>query len=85
VTGGIETATGGGQAYMSFTMSGANTSTGNDATALNLLGNAFQKASAIFVLSGLSPGNTTFTAVYRSSTGTTATFQNRYIVVQPLP
>jgi hypothetical protein len=84
VTAGIQTTQGGALGFMSFAMSGANTSSGNDATALNLLGNDFQKASASFVLSGLTPGSTTFTAVYRTSAGT-STFQNRSIWAIPLP
>jgi hypothetical protein len=83
VTAGIQTSQGGALGYMSFAMSGANTSAGNDATALNLLGNNFQKASATFVLSGLTPGTTTFTAKYRV-TGGTASFQNRSIWAIPL-
>jgi collagen triple helix repeat protein len=83
VTAGIQTTTGSALGYMSFAMSGTNTSTGSDATALNLLGNNFQKASATFVLTGLTPGSTTFTAVYRTTAGT-ATFQNRSIWLIPL-
>jgi hypothetical protein len=69
---------------MSFAISGATTRAANDATALNLLGNDFQKASAIFVVSGLTPGSNTFTAKYRTGAGT-ATFQNRSIWAIPLP
>jgi hypothetical protein len=83
VTGGMLNSTGSNPGYMAFAMSGANTSTGNDSTALNLLGNGFQKASASFVLSGLTPGSTTFTAKYRT-TGGTETFQNRSIWAIPL-
>lgn len=84
MTSGINTMTGSAVGYMSFAMSGANTSAGSDSTALNLLGNAFQKASASFVLSGLTPGVTTFTAVYRTTAGT-GLFQNRSIWAIPLP
>jgi hypothetical protein len=84
VTAGIKGSQGGGLGYMSFVMSGANTSSGSDTTALNLLGNDFQKASASFVLTGLNPGGTTFTAVYRTNAGTT-TYQNRSMWALPLP
>jgi hypothetical protein len=84
VTSGIETTTGSAVGYMSFALSGANTAAGSDTTALNLLGNVFQKASASFVVSGLTPGSTTFTAVYRTTAGT-GTFQNRSIWAIPLP
>jgi hypothetical protein len=84
VTGGMDNSTASNPGFMAFAMSGANTSAGNDATALNLIGNGFQKASGSFVLSGLTPGSTTFTAKYRT-TGGTETFQNRYIWVLPLP
>jgi hypothetical protein len=84
VTAGIETATGSGVGYMSFAVSGPTASGANDSTALNLLGNDFQKASATFVVSGLTPGTYTFTAKYRTTQGT-ATFRNRSIWVIPLP
>jgi hypothetical protein len=86
VTAGIETSTGGGSGYMSFAMTGANNvpPPTDNSTALNLIGNDFQKASATFVLSGLTPGSTTFTAEYRTNGGT-ATIQNRSIWVIPIP
>jgi hypothetical protein len=84
VTAGIQTTQGAALGYMSFAITGGTTRAANDATALNLLGNDFQKASAIFVVSGLTPGSTTFTAKYRTSAGT-STFQNRSIWAIPLP
>jgi hypothetical protein len=86
VTAGIETSNNNGSGFMSFAMSGANTAAAptDDSTALNQVGNDFQKASASFVLSGLTAGSTTFTAVYRTDSGT-ATFRNRSIWVMPLP
>jgi hypothetical protein len=86
VTAGIQTSTGGASGFMSFAMSGANTvpPATDNSTALNLIGNDFQKASATFVLTGLSPGSTTFTAKYRTNAGT-STFQNRLIWAIPLP
>jgi hypothetical protein len=86
VTAGISTGNNTGSGFMSFTESGANTLAAptDDSTALNQIGNDVQKASASFVLSGLSAGSTTFTAVYRTNSGT-ATFRNRSIWVMPLP
>jgi hypothetical protein len=87
LTAGIFTSTGGGLGYMSFRCSvvgGDCTAGGSDVTALNLLGNNRQKATATFVLNGLTPGSITFTAVYRSSGPGTASFQNRSIWVAPL-
>ena len=86
VTAGIETSTGSGSGFMSFALTGANTvpPPTDDSTALNLVGNDFQKASATFVVSGLNPGLTTFTAKYRTDAGT-GTFRNRSIWVIPLP
>jgi hypothetical protein len=88
LTAGIFTSTGGGLGYMSFTCSVVAlpdcTAVGSDVTALNLLGNNRQKATASFVLSGLTPGPITFTAIYRSSGPGTASFQNRSIWVAPL-
>jgi hypothetical protein len=86
VTTGISTTTGGGSGYMSFALSGANTQAppADNSLALNLFGNDFQKASASFVLNGLTPGSTTFTAKYRTNAGT-STFQNRSIWAIPLP
>jgi hypothetical protein len=86
VTAGIATSTGSGSGFMSFTMTGANDlpAPTDDSTALNQVGNNFQKASATFVLSGLAPGSTTFTAVYRTDAGS-ATFRFRSLWAIPLP
>jgi len=46
-------------------------------------GTGFVQASATFYVTGLTPGTYTFTAKYRT-TGGTATFANRNIIVQPL-
>src|SRR4029079_9449757 len=69
VTAGIATTTGSGSGDMSFAVSGAHTVAPptDNSTVLNLIGNDCQKASATFVLSGLTPGTTTFTAKYRTN------------------
>jgi hypothetical protein len=71
---------------VSLALSGANNAAAptDNSEALNLIGNDFQKATATFVLSGLTPGSSTFTAQYRTNSAT-ATFQNRSIWVIPLP
>jgi hypothetical protein len=84
LTAGILTTTGSGLGFMSFAMTGANVVGPTDVTALNLLGNDRQKATATFVLDGLNPGVTTFTAKYRAQTPGEACFQNRSIWVAPL-
>jgi hypothetical protein len=88
LTAGILNSTGSSLGYMSFTCSpnsGADcTSTGSDVTALNLLGNNRQKATASFVLQ-LTPNTTyTFTAVYKILGPGTVSFQNRSIWAAPL-
>ena len=42
-------------------------------------------ASAMYVVSGLTAGTYTFTAVYRTTAGGTGTFADRNIIVIPLP
>jgi hypothetical protein len=71
--------------FMSFAVSGASTQAASDARSLILLGNALQQSTASFVVSGLTPGSTTFTAQYRVSGSGTATFSNRSMFVIPLP
>ena len=83
VTAGMVSSNG-NAGYMGFVVSGANTSAATDPLALNLQGNQFVKASATFLLTGLTPGSTTFTAQYRT-TGGTETIHNRYIWAIPQP
>lgn len=87
VTGGIDP--GSGNAYMGFTTSGANTRTCAtvatcDNQALGRGGSTFVQDSAVYFVSGLTPGSTTFTLAYRSAGGT-ASFANRNIIVIPAP
>jgi hypothetical protein len=84
VTSGMKNSNASNPTFMSFAVSGATTQAATDTRALSLLGNNFQQASASFVLTGLTPGSTTFTAKYRTDGGT-ATFQNRSIWAIPLP
>ena len=76
---------------MSFVASGANTLAASDDRSLSWTGrNAGEtfRGSATYYLSGLAAGSTTFTAKYRTETGTsghTNAFSNRSIIVLPLP
>jgi hypothetical protein len=57
----------------------------NDANALVLAGGSAQKASASFVVTGLTAGEHTFEAKYRTSGPGTCTFSSRSIWAIPLP
>jgi hypothetical protein len=57
----------------------------NDANALVLAGGSAQKASASFVVTGLTAGEHTFEAKYRTSGPGTCTFASRSIWAIPLP
>ena len=86
--------TGSAQSFMSFDVSGGQSS--SDATSLELqeppntgvLGNvpveASFQGSATYLVSGLTPGSTTFTAKYRVSSGE-GRFGMRTIIVIPVP
>jgi hypothetical protein len=73
---------------MGFAVSGSNTASAADNEAIMLcsaatVGTGVQGAvGARFCLTGLNPGTTTFTAKYRTNTGT-RTFLNRRIIVEP--
>jgi hypothetical protein len=72
---------------MSYVASGANTISGSDASACFHRAHTASNASRsgfVKVITGLTPGSTTFKAVYRSSGGT-ATFSGRDISVEPKP
>jgi len=84
VTSGMFGSTGSSTCNMSFAMSGANTAVATDTRAVILTSKDLQQASASFVLSGLTPGSTVFTANYKSATGSTCTFQTRSIWAIPL-
>ena len=68
-------------------VSGASTLPASEATASILAGAASQRASAASLLTGLTPGSTTFTALYRGqgSGNLDCTFSDRTIIVLPLP
>lgn len=73
----------GGNGFMGFALSGANTLAANDDQALRAESIGDQ-ATRMVHLTGLTPGTTTVTARYRSSSGST-TFQRRTVSVAPLP
>lgn len=76
---------------MSYTVTGASRRPASDTTAVILAaqtgGQAVQRASAASLLTGLTPGTTTLTAVYRAQGqgGVNCTFSDRTIVALPLP
>jgi hypothetical protein len=90
LTAGVDPGT--NNAYMSWVTTGANTRncTGTptqatcDGQALARGGTTFVQDSAVYYVSGLTAGSTVFTLAYRSSGGT-ATYTNRNLIVQPLP
>lgn len=78
--------TGGGFSRTSFVASGANTIAASDTTALlnkTSAGNEDLGASRTHLLTGLTPGATTFTLKYQVSAGT-GTFADRSLAVIPL-
>jgi hypothetical protein len=77
----------GGYAYMGYAVSGANTIAAADTRVL-VIGNSGEpnlSASATFLLTGLTPGSTTFTTKYKRIFGTSAGFTNRFIIVETCP
>jgi hypothetical protein len=72
------------EAYMSFAISGGTAVAASDATSLVRAGTTLEQASAMYLVTGLNAGSTTFTAQYRTTSGSTATFENRSITVIPL-
>lgn len=77
------------RAYMAFQVSGATTRPPQDNEALKQMGDTFNveliSASRVTRVTGLTPGNNTFTAMYRSQhTGGLASFEAREILVIPL-
>jgi hypothetical protein len=88
VTGHVQPPASNTTAFMSFAATGAMAVAAVDTQALvrdfgSSGGTGFVQASATFYVTGLTPGTYTFTAKYRT-TGGTATFANRNIIVQPL-
>jgi hypothetical protein len=86
VTAGMTGTNASTSCFMSFATSGtgATVTPAADARALVLAGNILDQTSASFVVSGLNPVNTIFTAKYRASANT-CTFLNRSIWAIPLP
>ncbi|MBN7317837.1 minor tail protein [Mycobacterium phage prophi79-1] len=73
--------------YMGCALSGANTRAATDATAAygrTVTAGLFGTLARRIHLTGLTPGTTTFKAVYKTSTAA-ATFSDRHIIVEPKP
>lgn len=74
------------EAWMGVALTGANTVVADQLNALAQTGPTNNQASFTFLLTGLSPGSTTFTAKYRlDGADTNGTFANRFIVVETVP
>jgi hypothetical protein len=74
------------QCYTSYAVSGGSTVAAVDLNAVTFTGGALSRASAASELTGLTPGSTiTVTAQYRSGGPGTCTYNNRTIIVLPLP
>jgi hypothetical protein len=72
--------------FLSFALSGANTVAASDTTAIEyqaFAANAFHQGGTAVLMTGLSPGSTTFKLKYKVSAGT-GSFSNRRISVIPL-
>lgn len=86
LTGGLWCDNAGNTAIMGFVASGANAIGAADATALQTpayVAGDPQQCSAVYLLTGLTPGSTTFKAQYRSATNTqNANFRNRSIIAE---
>lgn len=73
-----------GFASMSFAVSGANTQAAADAFAVFTGNQVTNRASSVFLLTGLNSGSTTFTSKYAALVAGTSTFLGRKITVIPL-
>ncbi len=71
-----------GPPHMGFEVSGATALTPSDSRALFIQN--LGKASAMYVVTGLNPGDNTFTAKYKAFLDLTAAFWDRSIIVIPL-
>lgn len=88
ITADIDNNTGGNKSLMSFAVTGASTVAADDNNSIMIKA---ETASSTFIarmsgfrmLTGLTPGSSTFTAKYRVNGGT-GTFNERYIFVMPL-
>lgn len=72
----------GSASWMSFDISGVTSQAASDNFACQLQGTAGQHAGACFLIDNLNPGSNTFTARFRTSSGTSQ-FSSRRIAVWP--
>lgn len=87
ISAGIGNSSSGVYSGVAYSSSGANTISASDDTGLfhrsNVgIGGAEVTVSMVFMITGLTPGSTTFTMKFRSSTGGTANFERREIWVE---
>lgn len=72
----------------SFALSGANTAAASDAKSVTrggATGAGLLTCAGTWLVTGLDPGSTTFTAKYKSANGGNMTFVNRNLIVQARP
>jgi hypothetical protein len=82
LTAGIDSENSNTLCYMGFAESGTNTASGTDTRSLSMDRTSGPHLSATYFLTGLTSGSTTFTAKYRSNSGTnTCTYADRNIIV----
>jgi hypothetical protein len=73
--------------FMSYAVSGASTVAASDSRSLSIINNGTVTGNSYgisFLQTDLTPGSNTFTAKYRSTAATNATFADRNIIVVPL-
>ena len=73
---------GNNRTWMSFSISGATTAAGDDSRSIDHSSSSGMRWGATILMTGLTPGNNTFTLQYRTTTGT-GTFSQRRIAVIP--
>src|SRR5690606_29132687 len=79
---------GGNQGWMSFAASGANTVTGDDANGMRFVASTAGQAARLtrpVLLTGLTPGTTTFAMKYRATTASGVNASARSIIVEAKP
>ena len=73
-----------GEARMSVRLSGGNTLAESDVRSVVVASPNLHSAARLLYLTGLTPGSTTFTTVFRSSLGASAHFSNITLAVVPV-
>lgn len=83
----LQNATAGGTSLMGYAISGATVAVANTLQSISFTAAAVgydQVFGNVFMVTGLAPGSTTFTAKYRTTAATTGQFASRCLTVIPL-